>query len=298
MEMRSPILLLALLLPLAAGAQGTSSQDSSAPGPDHEYIRIEKDATGAPASLQTPIIAFEPADGEPGGLHVDLVGAIHIADASYYQALNERFEDYDAVLYELVAPEGARPLPNAEPGNIVSSAQVGMTELLGLTFQLDEIDYTRPNFVHADLTPEALAQSMTDRGESVFGYLSRLFAASMSGDVLQNAPAVNGPGLLAMLFSPDRARLLKVTFASEMLDVEGFARAIEGEEGSSLIGARNERAISVLEDRIRLGDRHIAIFYGVAHLPDMASRLESEAALKRQGVTWVGAWDLLPGGSK
>lgn len=283
------LLLAALLLPAAAGAQSTSSKT---PGSDHEYMRISKDAAGAPASLQTPIITFEPADGEPRGLHVDLIGAIHIADASYYGELNERFGDYDAVLYELVAPEGARPIPNTRPDNIVSGAQVGMTQLLGLTFQLDEIDYTQPNFVHADLTPEALAQSMSDRGESVLGYLSRLFTASMRGDVLQNAPAVNGPGLLAMLLSPDRGRLLKVAFASEMLDVEDFTRAIEGDDGSSLIGERNERAITVLEDRIRLGDRHIAIFYGVAHLPDMANRLESEVALTRRGVTWVDAWDL------
>ena len=163
---------------------------------------------------------------------------------------------------------------------------------MGLSFQLDEIDYTRPNFVHADLTPEALVQSMSDRGESVFGYLSRLFTASMRGQVLQNAPTVDGPGLLAMLFSPDRGHLLKVMLASELLDVEGFTRAIEGDDGSSLIGERNERAITVLEDRIRLGDRRIAIFYGVAHLPDMASRLESEVALTRLGLTWVDAWDL------
>lgn len=292
MVKRSPLLLFAVLLPAAVGAQDASSNDPAQPGPDHEYIRLAMDATGAPASLQTPIIAFEPADGEPRDLHVDLIGAIHIADASYYRALNERFGDYDAVLYELVAPEGARPVPNAETDNIVSAAQVGMTDLLSLTFQLDEIDYTRPNFVHADLTPEALAQSMSDRGESVFGYLSRLFTASMRGEVLQNAPAVGGPGLIAMLLSPDRGRLLKVTLATELLDVEGFTRAIEGEDGSSLIGERNERAITVLEDRIRLGDRHIAIFYGVAHLPDMASRLESEVAMKRLGVTWIDAWDL------
>ena len=38
-----------------------------------------------------------------------------------------------------------------------------MTSALGLSFQLDEIDYTRPNLVHADMTPDEFAQSMRDR---------------------------------------------------------------------------------------------------------------------------------------
>jgi hypothetical protein len=295
---RAFILALTALLPAVAGAQGAPSNGPTARASDSEYLRIEPDETGAPASLQTPIIAFEPADGEPRGLRVDLIGAIHIADAAYYRALNERFGDYDSVLYELVAPEGARPDPNSDSDNIVSGAQVGMTRLLGLTFQLNGIDYTRPNMVHADLTPEALAQSMSDRGESILGYLSKLLAAAMSEEALQKASAADGPGLFEILFSPDREHLLKVELANSMLDVEGFNRIIEGDTGSALISERNEHALSVLAERIRRGDRHIAIFYGVAHLPDMARRLESEVGLTRRDVTWVDAWDLRPSGSK
>jgi hypothetical protein len=292
MPRRALILAFAVLLPAAAGAQGAPSDTPAAQAPDAEYMRLVKDDAGTPVSLQTPIITFAPARGEPSDLRVDLIGAIHIGDASYYQALNRRFGDYDSVLFELVAPEGARPQPNARSTNLLSTTQEGMTRLLGLTFQLDEIDYTLPNFVHADLTPEALEQSMSERGESVFGYFTRLFTASMRGDVLQDAPVVDAPSLLAILFSPDRERLLKIEFASTMLDVEGFERALEGDTGSSLIGERNERALSVLGDRIARGDRHIAIFYGVAHLPDMASRLESEKGLTRRDTTWIDAWNL------
>jgi len=277
------ILALTLLLPAAAGAQ--------AKDPESDYLRIAKDSTGAPVALQAPIVSFEPADGEPGGLRVDLVGAIHVADANYYASLNDRFAGYDAVLYELVAPEGARPTPNAEPTNIVSGLQMGITQLLDLHFQLDDIDYTRPNFVHADLTPEALAQSMSDRNESVLTYLSRILTASVDEGALAS-PNIGGPALLAILFSPDRARMLKVLFATSMLDVETFSRIIEGETGSSLVGERNARAVAVLAQRIRRGDRHIAIFYGVAHLPDMARRLETDMGLTRRGISWVDAWDL------
>ena len=280
---RSLILSLTLLLPAAAGAQAAD--------PDSDYLRIAKDETGAPIALQAPIVSFEPANGEPGGLRVDLVGAIHVADADYFANLNDRFAEYDAVLYELVAAEDARPTPNAEPTNLVSSMQIGITQLLDLRFQLDAIDYARPNFVHADLTPEALAQSMSDRNESVLTYLSRILSASVDEDELVT-PSISAPALLAMLFSPDRARMLKTLLATSMLDVETFSRIIEGETGSALVGERNARAVAVLADRIRHGDRHIAIFYGVAHLPDMARRLETDMGLTRREISWIDAWDL------
>jgi hypothetical protein len=169
--------------------------------------------------------------------------------------------------------------------------QIGITQLLELRFQLDAIDYTRPNFVHADLTPEALAQSMSDRNESVLTYLSRILTASVDEGALAT-PSIGAPALLVILLSPDRARILKTLFATSMLDVETFSRIIEGETGSSLVGERNARAVAVLADRIRRGDRHIAIFYGVAHLPDMARRLETDMGLIRREIGWIDAWDL------
>ena len=283
MSNRSHILALVLLLPAAVVAQPAA--------PKGEYLRLVENDSGEAVSLQAPIVSFEPVDGEPEGLRVDLVGAIHVADASFYSTLNERFTGYDAVLYELVAPEGASPQPNAAPRNVVSGLQMGITRLLDLTFQLDQVDYSQANFVHADLTPEALAQSMSDRGESIMTYLSRLLTASADQESMPLA-AVGGGGMLAILFSPDRARLLKTLFARSILDIENFSRIIEGESGSSLVGARNARAVEVLKDRIRRGDRHIAIFYGVAHLPDLASRLESDIGLTESGVSWIDAWDL------
>ena len=38
------------------------------------------------------------------GAVVDLVGAVHIGDAAYYQQLNKEFKAYEAVLYEMVKP--------------------------------------------------------------------------------------------------------------------------------------------------------------------------------------------------
>ncbi|HSJ02427.1 MAG TPA: hypothetical protein VK956_08245, partial [Verrucomicrobium sp.] len=61
-----------------------------------DFVRFVEDDTGA--RLQTGIATYRNKEG----VTVDLVGAIHIADATYFEELNEAFKGYDAVLYEMV----------------------------------------------------------------------------------------------------------------------------------------------------------------------------------------------------
>ena len=86
---------------------------------------------------------------------VDLIGAVHIGEKEYFQKLNKRFENYEAMLYELVAPEGT-VIPKGGggggiPTNPIAAMQSGMKAVLGLEFQLEHIDYTKDNFIHACL---------------------------------------------------------------------------------------------------------------------------------------------------
>ena len=77
------------------------------------------------------------------------------------------FRGYDAVLYELVAPDNARvPKPGRKPAGAIGSAQQSLTKMLGLEFQLDQIDYGARNFIHADLSPKEFEAAMAKRGES------------------------------------------------------------------------------------------------------------------------------------
>ena len=76
------------------------------------YARVDTEADGDPRALQLAITRFVPA-ADRSGATVDLIAAIHIADAAYYAELNRRFADYDSLLYELVAPvEGRIPEPD------------------------------------------------------------------------------------------------------------------------------------------------------------------------------------------
>lgn len=73
---------------------------ASDPGP---YSRVSESKTGD-VTLEMCERVFVPVDGN--GPRVHLVSAIHIADQSFYQAMQELLESYDSVLFEGVKPAG------------------------------------------------------------------------------------------------------------------------------------------------------------------------------------------------
>ena len=217
-------------------------------------------------------------------MRVDLVAAVHIADKSYYQELNKRFAGYDAVLYELVAPEGTR-IPQGgrkdkRAGNMLSAVQLGMKDLLKLEFQLDQVDYTRKNLVHADLSPEQFVKSMRDRKEGFTDIFTRLLAYALAKQ------AQGGDGgemqLLMAMFDKNRSLALKRAMADQFQEMEGMTAVFEGPKGSTLIGERNKRALEVLKKQIAAGKKKIAIFYGAGHMADMEKRLRADFSLQPQ----------------
>ncbi len=111
---------------------------------------------------------------------MDLIGAVHVGTKQYYSDLNQRFRNYDSVLYELVAdPEVNKPNQRAQGGfNPISGLQTGMKEALELSFQLDEVDYSPANFVHADMSPGEFGEDMKKRNDGFIG----MFARMMGGD--------------------------------------------------------------------------------------------------------------------
>ncbi len=165
--------LLAQTVEIEHADDAATTAESDAPA-DDTYIHLRREKNDQPVEMRVAIVRFVPKSGQPDGLYVDLVSAIHVADKAYYEDLNRRFRNYDAVLYELVAPEGTRvPKGGVERNSPVSWLQGSMTKVLGLSFQLDEVDYTAKNFVHADMSPEEFAQSMKDRGETMISILAQ-----------------------------------------------------------------------------------------------------------------------------
>src|SRR5690606_10004869 len=64
---------------------------------EFQFIRVRKDEDGTPIALETAIVRYVPATGEDG-VSLDLIGAVHVGDREYYETLNKRFKQYDALL--------------------------------------------------------------------------------------------------------------------------------------------------------------------------------------------------------
>lgn len=258
-----------------------------AAGAETLFSRVDVDDQGRPRALQLGIVTYA---GD--GFTVDLVSAIHIGDAAYYARLNEMFQSYDALLYELVASPGIDVSDQvAKRKGMLSRAQIALTGLLDLSFQLDEIDYGRPNFVHADLTPSELRQSMEERDESLYVYFWRVFFASIN-EYTRDPLGLKDWQVLSGMLSAGSNNSLKTMMAYEMTNLDSVQDILGEDSDSAIVGARNQKAIAVLRSQLDSGSRRIGIFYGVAHMPDLEERLLNDLGLSYEKTTWVDAWQL------
>lgn len=261
------------------------AQGQTAGGDD--FIRHVSDESGTPRALEVAITGFE----APSGARVELVSAIHVADRRYFAELDRRLAEYAVVLYELVGEPGQVAAPRGGAPSMIGLMQGGMKNALGLAFQLDEIDYARQNMVHADLTPNEFSASMRDRKESFLGMMLRAWAMAMAEQGSGEAVGQEAE-LIKALFADDRQRALKRVLAAQLSDQTELLETLAGDEGSTLITVRNERALEVLREQLDEGARDIAIFYGAGHMPDFEKRLAEDFNMRRVSNEWIEAWDL------
>jgi hypothetical protein len=259
------------------------------------YVRTTKDDDGKLLALQTSIREFHSIPGADGpSIQVDLIGAIHVGEGDYYADLNRRFRGYDAVLYELIAPEGTR-IPaggGSKSESAVSYLQTGMTSALGLEYQLEKIDYQLGNLVHADMTPEEFAASIKKKKESI----AKVFFRSIGQAIVQqsrgNTNGTSNMKMLSALMSENREFELRTAMAEQFANMDGAMVVFGGKDGSTIITERNKKALSVLKREINNGRRKLGIFYGAGHMEDMAKRLEKDFQLKPGKTVWLDAWNL------
>jgi hypothetical protein len=262
-----------------------------------KFLRIVKDDEG-PSALETAIVRYRPASGQ-GDLVVDLIAVVHIGERPYYRRLNKRFEQYEALLYELVAPQGTRPAKGGRDDNLLRLVQKIMTLLLDLESQLEHIDYTRKNFIHADLSPAEMAEAIKKRGDD-----GLTLALSIAADVLRQQNLLERemkknpgqvpdlPDFSALLDDPTAASKIKRLLAQQFENLDSPAAGLGATINTILISDRNQAAIKVLGKEIAAGKKKLAIFYGAAHMPDFEKRLREEFDLIPVETQWLPAWDL------
>lgn len=286
----------------ATPAPAPAAASSSAPAEEESaYIRLVED--GPVARLETAIARLRNADG----VEVDLYGAVHIADRSYYDALDEFFTSYEAVLFELVvdgdsdlAPqlgtlssgeraESAFDGPERLGLNLLGIGQQMIGKLLHLTFQGEEIDYRAQNFVHADMTMQQFQAAQAEAQESLFSSVAEMERAdsglSPEEKKLQNQHLLSATLQMFMGNPQPVKRFLAAEMTREFSAASG-----EGSE-TVLVEGRNRVALEVLDRQLEEGRRHLAIFYGAAHLEDMVDQLK-QRGFEVESLDWLPAWTL------
>ena len=265
-------------------------------------MRITSDAASKAQHLEVPLLRYTKGSQFKDQIVVDFVGAVHLGEKQYYGDLNKRFTSYDAVLFELVSDGTNLPEMGGQgEDSILGTVQRAFSNLLGLSFQLDEVNYRARNFIHADLSPEELRDAMSARGESLPQLLMKIIKLSTDPELKKALEAkgykdggLDGVNpLLILLRGPTQEDRVKIRrfMAQGLVGSDAVMKVLEGEKGFSLITDRNSEVMAVLNKETALGKRKLAIFYGVGHLPDLHQRL-TEQGYGLAKVEWLNAWNM------
>ena len=117
-----------------------------------------RDGKDRPIALQTAIVRYTRSGRDDSKSYVDLIGAVHIADTAYYRALNRASVNTTRCSTNWWRRGTEVPKTGAKSSHPIGQLQQGLTGILDLDFQLDRIDYHKPNFVHADMSPDEVQQ--------------------------------------------------------------------------------------------------------------------------------------------
>lgn len=182
--------------------------------------------------------------------------------------------------------------------------QARLARAAGLEFQLDAIDYDRPNWRNSDTTGEALAAALAGRDPSR-ARPSDGTPGPGGGEVLLETLQGRGfagrvaGGLLRMLGSNPRSsaflRLMLIETLGRADELMAATGAIEGVERMMhvLLEQRNAVVLGDIRSLIEHEDRAgapdtIAVFYGAAHLADIEGALR-ELGFRVTSTEWLDA---------
>ena len=246
------------------------------------FVRAAERADKTTA-CETLSAEYRPAQG--AGPSVWLIGVAHIGTPEYYRAIQARLDRQSVVLFEGV---GLGDALKQGPGAATHEAgvQAGLAKALGLVFQLDAIDYRRPHFLNSDLKAAALEKDVKERtkgdpqaGESdlVGPLMDALRGTGAIGTMLNSVVGVLGQNP-AMQELTKAVLVESLGHANEFIGLARNASPAMNDLFDVLLTERN--AIVIADLRTQLAKRapaeSVAIFYGAAHMDEIAKQLRDE----------------------
>lgn len=265
--------------------------------------------------LQVACRYLAPSDARSKGGGVWLVGATHLGERRYYDDLQRLLDAQPLVLFEGVGATNKQfQIRNASD----FSLQESLAHALGLEFQLNAIDYSKPHFHNSDLSlaqltklfqpPEPKPQAAGDGthaepasapGANAGQGFAQLVQV-MEGSGILGAVARFGVGIIAA--SPRLQATTKVGLM-EMLDqLSGDFQRWPGMPKDFqdllkvLIEERNKTVVHDVSNALRASPAPsaIAVFYGAGHMPDLEVRLCTQLGYRTAKEQWLTAFEVNP----
>ncbi len=251
-------------------------------------------------ALQTATVEYRPTSGN--GPSILLVGVAHLGAKEYFEALQKRLDRATVVLYEGVGLKDVKHGPGEmgpDPG-----VQGALAKALGLKFQLDVIDYRRPHFINSDLHVPELEEEVRKRSGDA-GTPPSDAALDQLMDALQGT-GMTGSALNQMIgllgATPQMQEMTKVMLVETLSQAGEFlelAKGMSPEMKDMFDVLLTQRNAIVLRDlrtqlaRHKTGDT-IAVFYGAAHMDEIAARLRDELRYAPAATQWDTAFAASP----
>jgi len=302
-----------LIWALAAGAFAGCCTHKTGGGVDSSsvepYVRVAETGSNI-VKLQIAAREFAPARGR--GPVVWLTGVSHVGDPGYYKALQRHLDKQSLVLFEGISDRahpsangGAHAMTSPEGVSSAgdhSSLQSSLAASMGLVFQLNAIDYDRPNFRNSDLSIPQLrellangapAQQETAAGERFEGVLQMMQGGSLFDSLLQF-------GLRFLGTSSKFQALGRLALIEVIGDIQGDLARLQGlppdmkQMLEVLLQRRNAQVLADLRMEMgRVGRKgSIAVFYGTGHMPDLEKHLRQDLRYRPSGQLWFTAFDV------
>ncbi|MGC8742331.1 MAG: hypothetical protein ACP5T0_00435 [Verrucomicrobiia bacterium] len=280
------------------------SKSPAEPAPYLKVIRVPQEKV----ELQVAVRRLIP--NKANSPEIWIVAVSHIGESNYYHNIQSILDKSALVLYEGVGmSNSANSIKKihtqkdkfTSSTKTESSFQEKIADTLGLVFQLDAIDYSKPNFKNCDMS---------------FNQLQRIFTEKKTAEKIISTEAVKewekvkdlytGDSFAVQLMeialkvigsSPKIRAMMKMVFIETLGKVDGDLSQWSGlPEGVKelfqiLIRERNKVIIEQLKKELlkKKGHRKISLFYGAAHCPDLENQIVKNLNYRPLDQIWFSA---------
>jgi hypothetical protein len=177
------------------------------------------------------------------------------------------------------------PKPSESKKSAPVGIQTQLADALHVSFQLDEMDTTNPNWINADIDINELQAQLAEMGEDNAMILNLIegdsFQAKLIGFVLKFVQRSKTMSSMMKLVMMDMLAMMET---SDMLS------QFEAIEQVILLG-RNDTVIEYLKEALENNPdaKDIAIFYGGAHMPGIEQTILNDLGYEYESITWTPA---------